>query len=327
MLRNRARRLLRWYPKEWRSRYGDEFVELLIADIVDRPRSIHRTLDVARNGVVALSAVVGLGGQPLDHEGSERRSLVAVGGALSIFIVFALAMWAQLTIGWQWSPPNTESTSLAMFVMSGSIVAVGVLFLAYSVPIICSVGRSLWRGRSSDFLPPLLLIFGGISILVVGTHHFANGWPGTGGHAWGRQGIVPGGVAAYAWASTLFVTSYWAHPTALGGFPVSEVAWMAVSPVALASVLVGLSKLVRRLDLSPRVLVYERRLTYATSLAMATFFTGAGIWVFDGGPGPRNLFHIGAIDMIDLGVIALAMIVTGLAVRRVGATVSRLSPT
>jgi hypothetical protein len=114
---------------------------------------------------------------------------------------------------------------------------------------------------------------------------------------------------------------------ALGGFPVSEVAWMAVSPVALASVLIGLSKLVRRLDLSSRVLVYERRLTYATSLAMATFFTGAAMWVFDGGPGPRNLFHIGAIDMIDLGVIALAMLVTGLAVRRVGATASRLSPT
>ena len=26
----RAARLLRWYPRDWRSRYGDEFAELLI---------------------------------------------------------------------------------------------------------------------------------------------------------------------------------------------------------------------------------------------------------------------------------------------------------
>ena len=75
------------------------------------------------------------------------------------------------------------------------------------------------RGRARRLLPPLLLSVGGIAVLVVGTHHFANGWPGTGGHAWGRQGIVPGGVAAYAWASTLFVTSYWAHPVRPGRLP------------------------------------------------------------------------------------------------------------
>jgi hypothetical protein len=29
----RARRLLRWYPKEWRLRYGEEFTQLLTDDI------------------------------------------------------------------------------------------------------------------------------------------------------------------------------------------------------------------------------------------------------------------------------------------------------
>ena len=63
---------------------------------------------------------------------------------------------------------------------------------------------------------------------------------------------------------------------------------------------------------------------------MAAFFTGAGLWVFDGGAGPRNLFHIGAIDIVDLGAIVLAMALTGLAVRRVGCrrrpALPRLSP-
>ncbi len=326
MLHRRASRLLRWYPKDWRSRYGDEFVELLIAEMVERPHSIRRTLDIMQSGAMARSAGAGLAGQPLDRAAAERRRLVAIGGALSIFIVFALAMWSQLTIGWQWSPPNTESTSLAMFVMSAAIVAFGGLGLAFAVPIVWSVGRRLGRGRIGDVLPPLLLAIGGIAILVVGTRHFANGWPGTGGHAWVGQGIVPGGVAAAAWASTLFVTSYWAHPSALGSFPAGEVGWMVLSPIALASVLLGLAKLVRSLELSPRLLRYERRLTHAATLTMAAFFTGAGMWVFDGGPGPRNLFHIGAIDIVDLGALALAMALTGLAVRRVGSDVGRLSP-
>ncbi len=326
MLRSRALRLLRWYPKGWRSRYGDEFVELLVADMEERPHSFCRTLDVARNGVVARSATAGLGGQPLDSEDSERRSLVAIGGALSVFIVFALAMWSQLTIGWQWSPPNTESTSWAMLVMSAAIVAFGALCLGAALPIVWSAGQRLLHGHIGELLPPLLLVMAGLGILIVGTHHFANGWPGTGGHRWVRQGIVPGGVAAYAWASTLFVTSYWAHPAALAGFPAGEVVFMVVSPVALVAILIGLAKLVLRLDLSPRVLLHERRLAYAITLAMAAFFTGAGMWVFDGGPGPRNLFHIGAIDIIDLGAIVLAMALTGLAVRRVGSDSSTLSP-
>ncbi len=52
----RARRLLRWYPKAWRLRYGEEFTQLLIADIAERPRSWRRTLDVARRGLAARVA-------------------------------------------------------------------------------------------------------------------------------------------------------------------------------------------------------------------------------------------------------------------------------
>ncbi len=324
-LQDRAQRLLRWYPKEWRSRYGDEFVELLVADMEDRPRSFGRALDVARNAMVARSAAAGLGGQPLDHVDGQRRSLVAVGAALSIFVVFALAIWSQLTIGWQWSAPNAAATSSAMLVMSVAIVAFGALCVAAVIPVVWSVAHGLVRERSGRLLRPLLLTIVGLGILVVGTHHFANGWPGTGGHPWAHQGIVPGGVAAYAWASTLFVTSYWMHPAALGGFPIGEVAWMVVSPVALAAALVGIAKLVRRVELSARVLRYERRLAHAATVAMAAFFTGAGLWVFDGGPGPRNLFHIGAIDIVDLVALAVAMAITGLALRRVSPGSRRLS--
>ena len=58
----RAARLLRWYPKAWRSRYGEEFTELLISDIDERPRSQSRTADVIRGGIVARLADAGLCG-------------------------------------------------------------------------------------------------------------------------------------------------------------------------------------------------------------------------------------------------------------------------
>jgi hypothetical protein len=305
-LQRRAARFLYCYPREWRSRYGEEFTELLTADLDERPRSLHRALDVARGGFVARLAVAGIGGQPLDRRDQPRRSLVTLGAAVSCFMVFAVALWAQLTIGWQWSRPSTMPTELAMVVMTVSVALVAALFLAAAAPILAMTLAAIVRRRQRGLLRPMVLVAVGLTLLIVGTHHFANGWPGTGGHPWTHQGMVPGGVAAYAWASTLFVTSYWLHPAALLHFPGPELGYMLLSPVATISVIVGSSKIVHRLALPPVVLRFERRVGVVAALAMGLFLTGAALWVVDGGPGPRNLFHIGAIDVIELVLLALA---------------------
>jgi hypothetical protein len=138
--------------------------------------------------------------------------------------------------------------------------------------------------------------------------------------------MVPGGVAAYAWASTLFVTSYWLHPSALAQFPGGEVAWMLVSPVAVAALIVGATRIVRRVDLSRRVVHYERRLGLLAAVTTAIFLTGAALWVVDGGPGPRNLFHIGSIDVVELAALALLVLVTGRAAVRVTAGQPPVAP-
>jgi hypothetical protein len=323
--RHRAARLLLWYPGEWRARYGEEFVELLVAELEERPRSLRRGVDLARSGLTARVAAAGLGGQPLDTEASGRRSLATLAAALSIFSVVAVALWAQLTIGWQWSPPATRATSVAMVLMSSALLVVGALCLLAIAPVAWLAVRSIttrWR----HLLGPIGLVVGGLAVLVVGTHHFANGWPGTRGHPWADQGMVPGGVAAYAWASTLFVTSYWLHPSALAQFPGGEVAWMLVSPVAVAALIVGATRIVRRVDLSRRVVHYERRLGLLAAVTTAIFLTGAALWVVDGGPGPRNLFHIGSIDVVELAALALLVLVTGRAAVRVTAGQPPVAP-
>lgn len=66
----RAARLLRWYPRTWRDRYGEEFAELLISDIEERSQAPGRSLDVARGGLVARLSAVGVCGLPLRDPGA-----------------------------------------------------------------------------------------------------------------------------------------------------------------------------------------------------------------------------------------------------------------
>ncbi len=311
----RAARLLRWYPKAWRSRYGEEFTELLISDIGERPRSWSRTADVIRGGTVARLAGAGLCGCAPQAAAQARASLASLACCAAVFLGFGGAMWSQLTIGWQWSEPDTAGT-VATFVMSGAMVVFAVLALLAALPVACGVISRLARGEPRGLLGPSALFLAGLAVMVVGGRHFGNGWPGTGGHPWTRPGLVPGGVAAFSWASTLSVSSFWAHPAALAAFPAAELAWMALSPLALACVVAGAATAVRRTELSPGVLAFEIRLGTAAYLTMAVCLGGGCAWIADRAPGPGNLFHPGAIDVAGAAVMAGALAVARQAVRQ-----------
>ena len=311
----RAARLLRWYPKAWRSRYGEEFTELLISDIGERPRSRSRTADVIRGGMVARLADAGLCGCAPEAAAQVRASLASLACCAAVFLGFGGAMWSQLTIGWQWSEPDPVG-AIATLVMSGAMLVFAVLALLAALPVACSVVSRLARGRPRGLLGPSALFLAGLAVVVVGGRHFGNGWPGTGGHPWTRQGLVPGGVAAFSWASTLSVSSFWAHPAALTAFPAAELAWMALSPLAGACVVVGAATAVRRTELSPGVLGFETRLGIAACVTMAVFLGGCCAWITDRAPGPGNLFHPGAIDVAGVAVMAVALAVARQAARQ-----------
>jgi hypothetical protein len=143
----RAERLLRWYPKAWRSHYGDEFAELLISDISERPQSWTRTVDVVRGGIVARLADVGLCGCALKASEQVRASLVSLACCMAIFLGFGVAMWSQLTIGWQWSEPGTTATTVATVVMSVAMLAFLILALLAVLPVVWSVVSRIAHGR------------------------------------------------------------------------------------------------------------------------------------------------------------------------------------
>jgi len=312
----RAERLVRCYPPSWRARYGEEFKLLLVDDMGERPRSWRRTADVLRSGLLAHLAYAGLTGRVLAAREQLRASLAALGCVLAVFLAFGVSMWAQLTIGWQWSAPAAPATSVAMLVMSAALLCFGLLAVLGAVPLLWAASRTVARGDVRGLIGRMLMAVGGAAIFVVGSHHFGHGWPGTGGHRWAERGLVPSSVAAFSWAATLSVTSYWAHPGALSSFPVTELVWMAVSPLALLAGLAGWVGTLRRLPLSRAVLRYELWLAAAAGGVMSLFLAGAGSWVISGGPAPRQLFRVGAIDHIGLVVMAAALVVAFRAVQR-----------
>jgi hypothetical protein len=305
--RRRAALLVRAYPKGWRARYGDEFTELLLAELAEQPRSWRRTANVVWSGWLARLTSAGLTGHPLPPEQQASASLASFGCAAAAFLIFGGAIWAQLTIGWQWSAPSTSATVAAMIVMTLGIGLMLALALVATVPIVVHIAGRFINGRAQGLARPLLLEVVAGTVLVVGGRHFGNGWPGTGGHPWTHQGLVPGGVAAFTWALTLSVTSYWVHPGGLLSFPAAEIAWMLVSPIALVSVVVGATKIVRRLEASPRLLRFEVVLGEVAALVMILVLGGAASWLVNGGAGPRNLFHAGAIDLAGVGAMFLSI--------------------
>ena len=312
----RARLLVRCYPSAWRARYGDEFVQLLVDEISERPRSLARTADVVRSGLLARLQSAGLAGDTLEPQQQVRAGLAALGLALSAFLAAGVAVWAQLTIGWQWSAPAAPATKAGMLVMSGAMLGFALLAVLAAVPLVWTICREIAAGRRHRLALPLLAVGAGGLTLVVGSIHFGHGWPGTGGHSWAGRDIVPGDVARFCWAATLWISSYWAHPGALASFPASEIGWMVVSPLAFAAVLIGAAKTLRRIHISARVLRYESWLGVLAGSVMAAFLAGAGSWVVSGSPAPRGLFRVGAIDAVGIVVMAGALIVAFRAARR-----------
>jgi hypothetical protein len=325
----RAARLLRWYPRPWRDRYGAEFAELLISDIEERPQSAGRGLDVARGGITARLAGAGLAGGPLTAPGGAAvtaasrcrqvsASLGSLAGVLALFGTVATALASQLVIDRQTLPPGTRTTLTGRLGADIVPAAVGVLLVlaaAAALPVLATLAARLRAhgpagpSRGSLIRPAAVLLAGGW-FLLAGGRHFENGWPGTGGHG----SFVPAGLAAFEWAVSMSMSAYWAHPGHLFGFfPGPEAGWMTVSPLVLAATAAAAVVLVRRVRLSPRLLAFEVRLAAAACAVLPLIVIAMAVWVAaSGGPAEpadpaRGAFPAGLIDLAGTAVLALAL--------------------
>src|SRR5260370_36358870 len=156
-------------------------------------------------------------------------------------------MWSQLAIGLRWAVPGNHGLTQALDLMALSLVTFCVVALLGLVGVIRAAIVATASGAAGALRRPAALVIAGAVVLIVGGRHFGNAWPGTGGHLLMTQGLVPAGVAAFCWATTMWITSYWAHPAMLAAFPATQVAWMTLTPLAALCLLTGVVQLLRRL--------------------------------------------------------------------------------
>ncbi len=302
-----AERAARWctraYPASWREHYGDEFECLLEDQWADGHVSLRSATGVIASGVLTRATHLGL--RPRSDIARAQRLSGAWGTvAATVFVLFGAAIWSQLTIGWQWAPPSSTGTRGAMWVMTSSMAFFALLALVSLAGFARRWARQVIRGGDRVLVASSLALLGGATTFIVGAIHFSRHWPGTHGHPWANQGLVPGGVGAFAWSATQSITAYWAHPTALAHFPAADVAWMALSPLALGCALAGLVGVAARVSApTTRPLWWFR----AVGANMFLFLFGSLWWLVDGDAGPRNLYHKGAIDVIDVIVMSATL--------------------
>ena len=237
-------------------------------------------------------------------------------------------MWAQLAVGLQWSVPHARGITQAMALMSGALLVLALLAVLAAAPVAGPRSGVRPRTMAGRCLWPAALIVAGLAVLIVGGRHVENGWPGTGGHLLGHQGGVPGGVAAFGWAATMWITSYWAHPSALAAFPAWQLAWMVLCPRR--------DRLPRhrlRAAAAPRAAVsHERSVIRHGSPAVACAglspsWPGALCWqAAAGGAEPVSLFQAGAIDRAGVAVLAVAVLCCAAAARQARAAAQAACP-
>ena len=304
----RVARLLRWYPPSWRARYGDEFAQLLLAELSEQPRSWRRTADIAASGLLARGTSAGLTAHQLPPREQIRAGVATMSCALAAFATFGVAMLAQLATGWQWAAPRSASALGGSVAMSAAVACLAVIGLLTAVPIAWHVAVAAVRRRDRRLVRSASLVLASGTVLVRGALHVQNSWPGTGGTG-ALHGLIPAGIAAFGWASTLSVSSFWVHPVLLGTLPASVLAWMILSPFAVLGVVLGAAAVVRRLVLPAGLLMYLARLAVAASVVAVPFLAGAASWVLGTGPGQAGLFRPGMINSGELAIMALALVV------------------
>jgi len=155
---------VRWYPKTWQARYGEEFTQLLVDDIRERPRSWQRTLDVARSGLAAQFAQ-----RPL-----LRPRLLAAGLTLGLALAGAAVLHATVDPNQQIDCPHGRNPQAACTIVPGhgwvNPAAVGIALLGLGAATALVLTALLGSSRLRRVAAAVILGAGAAEVAWVATY-------------------------------------------------------------------------------------------------------------------------------------------------------------
>jgi hypothetical protein len=244
-----ARKLLRWYPRAWRERYGEEFLAMVEDSLDGRRPGLRLRLSVARAGLRERGHQVRLAGQR-----TAVRAGRGLGGMPGLGMAFLVAsILASLPLDLKRTPPASRvwQADAARYVLAGLVVVTVAIIAAGGLAALPAFVRFLRTG----------------------------GWPKIRRRvAWAAGATIAaaGGLAGLV----IFVRSH--------TYAQVNVSWAYIcgQPLALLAVMVALGLWVRaakatarRLDLTPRIRAVEKTLGVVTGLGVVLVAGVRLIWI------------------------------------------------
>jgi hypothetical protein len=239
--------MLRWYPRTWRERYGEEFLAM-IEDSLDGGRPTARLrLSVAWAGLRERGHQVRLAGQK-----TALRVVRGLGGRPGMAFIVA-SIFVTLPIDLKRTPPASRiwQANVVLDVLAGLMILTGAVIAARGLAALPAFARFLRAG----------------------------GWPKIRRRvAWAAGATVAAG-GGLAWLVIVVRSHTYAQLNVSLVYGCGEVATILAVMVALGLWARAVKAAARRLDLTPRVRTVEKMLGAVTVSAICFTFGVNQIWI------------------------------------------------
>jgi hypothetical protein len=273
----RAYRLLGWYPRVWRQRYGAEFVDLMEQEFSEIPHSCRRTSNIMYKGIVARLREIGLVASPLNPRDQARPAIATIFVVAAVFLAFASNFWSVAMLDWNgdWRDPASTAVTIwtgAVTVLTGIVVA---LVFANLLALLGLATRRVMKGQGAGIRVPLLIAVGAMIFLVFSLHNIFRFLASRGAVAWAHPGQAIKLIAGTVQVTASTVLSVWMSPREALTVDINFV--YGLIPVALIVLALSVATLVRRTEFSEvvtRFVQYELLIVAPTMLLFVVAYFG-----------------------------------------------------
>lgn len=249
----RAYRLVGWYPRAWRQRYGAEFVDLMEQEFTEIPHSFRRTSNIMYKGIVARLREIGLVASPLNSNDQARPAVATTFVVAAVFLAFASNFWSVAMLDWNDDWRNPASTAVttwtgAVTVLTGIVVAI---VFANLLALLWSAARRVVKGQGAGIRRPLSIALAAMIFLGFSLHNIFRFLVSRGAVVWTHPGQAIKLIAGTVQVTASTVLSVWMSPREALTVDINIL--YGLIPVALIVLAISVATLVRRIQFSASV--------------------------------------------------------------------------